>query len=247
MDGNDETLVDRLRRSNRELEEFAATVAHDLKEPLRGIRTLARFLAEDYGERLDQEGRDRLATVERLGGRLEAYVEALFQHARVGQEPLSRRETDVAALLAEVVDTVTATECGEGECEVAVEAPMPTMRCDSVMLALVFSNLIRNGIKYNEAHPKRIRIRYLADAHPGLHTFSVTDNGIGIRADHRAHVFTTFKRLHPRDAYGGGTGMGLTLVQRAVERHDGSVWVEAAQPSGSAFFFTIREPAPQPG
>lgn len=237
-----------LERSNNELDAFAYIASHDLKEPLRGIHNYATFLLEDYGDKFDAEGRAKLQTLPRLTQRLETFIDSLLHVSRVGRSDLAVAETDLNNPLAEVLDTlhIRLQECGV---EVRVPRPLPRVVCDRVRIVEVFRNLISNAMKYNDKDEKWIEIGYAdgretdqADgAGRSAIVFYVRDNGIGIREKHLDAVFRIFKRLHGRDKYGGGTGAGMTIVKKIIERHDGRIWIESTLGVGTTFYFTLQE------
>lgn len=235
-----------LERSNQELDDFAYIASHDLKEPLRGIHNYAAFLIEDHGDKLDYDGHAKLATINRLAQRLENLIDSLLVFSRVGRVELAIRETDLNEIVAEVLDSLTINLQEQGV-KVSIPAPLPNLCCDRVRIAEVFRNLIANAMKYNDKAEKCIEIGVCpADRlHnspvklPGVVALYVRDNGIGIREKHLESVFRIFKRLHSRDQYGGGTGAGLTIVKKIVERHGGQIWVESTLGAGSTFYFTL--------
>ncbi len=234
-----------LIRSNRELDDFAYVVSHDLKEPLRGIRSYAGFLLEDHGESLDQEGRKMLEALPRLAGRLEGLLDSLLHYSRVGRTELAVGPTDLQRLVEEVVDSIHVSLEHAGV-EIRIPEPLPSVTGDPVRIAEVFRNLLTNAMKYNDKEEKWIEIgsqlvsgeESEGDSEPEL-AFYVRDNGIGIREKHIDSVFRIFKRLHRRDAFGGGTGAGLTIVKKLVERHGGRIWVESCFGEGTTFYFTL--------
>jgi signal transduction histidine kinase len=236
-----------LAASNQELDDFAYIASHDLKEPLRGIHNYSGFLLEDYGDRLDDAGRQRLETLMRLTRRMERLIDTLLHYSRVGRVDLALTEVDLGELVAEQVDSLSGTLTGD-DAEVEVEGILPVVRCDRTRIGEAFRNLIVNAFKYNEGPAKRVVIGALppgsvvgdvvADPAEGP-VLWVRDNGIGIAEKHQAVVFDIFKRLHPRDAYGGGTGAGLTIVQKVVERHGGRIWLQSEPGSGTTFYFTL--------
>ncbi len=230
-----------LQRRNEELDEFAYAASHDLKEPLRGIHNYAQFLIEDYAERLDGPGRERLHALMRLAERLESLIDALLQFSRAGQVALTLTPTDFNAVLAEVLDSVAATLAERGV-KARVRGPLPVIHCDRARIGWVFRNLIGNAIKYNDKNRKWVEIGWHAEA--GAPVFHVRDNGIGIPAQHRRAIFRIFKRLHGQDQYGGGRGVGLALVKKIVERHGGRIWVESDPGVGSTFYFTLNAQVP---
>jgi PAS domain S-box-containing protein len=226
-----------LARSNQELDDFAYIASHDLKEPLRGIHNYSKFLLDDYGPKFEADGRDKLATLGRLAQRMETLIDSLLQFSRVGRLELASRETDLNELVRSTLEPLQIT-LREEEVEVRVPRPLPTVRCDRVRLGEVFHNLITNAIKYNDKPQKWVEVgtRGVEGGRPVLY---VRDNGIGIPAKHHDAVFRIFKRLHGRDKYGGGTGAGLTIVKKIVERHGGRIWVESTPGEGTTFFFTL--------
>jgi PAS domain S-box-containing protein len=225
-----------LARSNQELDDFAYIASHDLKEPLRGIHNYAGFLLEDYAGKLDDEGQAKLQTLSRLAQRMEVLIDSLLQFSRVGRIELCGQETDLNEGVRAALESLQIT-LREEKVEIRIPRPLPTVRCDRVRVGEVFHNLITNAIKYNDRQPKWVEIGYREDGGPTV--FYVRDNGIGIPPKHHEAVFRIFKRLHGRDKYGGGTGAGLTIVKKIVERHGGRIWLESAAGEGTTFFFTL--------
>jgi len=245
-----------LQASNRELDDFAYVASHDLKEPLRGIHNYAGFLIEDYEAQLDDAGRERLETLMRLTRRMESLIDTLLHFSRVGRVDLAIEPVDLQRVVADIIDSLTPMLDGDGRVEIA--EPLPTVRADRARIDEVFRNLIVNGIKYNDRTQKLVVVGVLP---PGTSAggveptedegpiFYVRDNGIGIPERHRQVVFDMFKRLHGRDAYGGGTGAGLAIAKKVVERHGGRIWLDSAVGlstievgQGTTFFFTLRAP-----
>ena len=235
-----------LLRSNQELDDFAYIASHDLKEPLRGIHNYATFLIEDYAGQLDAEGRAKLDTLKHLSQRLEALLDSLLAFSRVGRVHLATQPTDLNDLVAQVVDSLHISLQERGV-TVRIPRPLPTLSCDQVRVGEVFRNLITNALKYNDKEEKWIEIGTLPPASGDAEgtsrptAFYVRDNGIGIREKHFDSIFRIFKRLHGRDQYGGGTGVGLTIVKKIVERHGGRIWVESQWGQGTTFYFTLEK------
>jgi signal transduction histidine kinase len=170
-------------------------------------------------------------------------LDSLLEYSRIGQGEYRVRDVSLGALAAETVDTLRSRIAAENAA-VEVEPGLPVVRCDPLRVGQVLSNLIVNALKYNASPEKRVRIGWS----PELRAVHVRDNGIGIPAAQQESIFRMFKRLHPRDAYGGGTGVGLAIVKKIVERHGGRVWLDSAPGAGSTFYFTLGEPgAPAPG
>ncbi len=237
--------VTELERSNTELDDFAYIASHDLKEPLRGIHNYSQFLLEDYTEKLDEDGRAKLETLLRLTQRLEGLIDSLLYFSRLGRDDLSSGETDLNEVLHEVIDSLDISLQERG-IEVRIPQPLLSMTCDRVRVAEIFRNLITNAMKYNDKPEKWIEIGLRENGQSAENngrspsTFYVRDNGIGIREKHLDSVFRIFKRLNGREAYGGGTGAGLTITKKIVERHGGKIWTESTYGEGTTFFFTLR-------
>ena len=238
-----------LSRSNRDLEDFAHIAAHDLREPLRGMRLSASFLGEDAGDKLDADSKRHLASIDRLGRRMDQLIQSLLHYSIVGQADLAYTPVDLNALVGGVVDSLGPLLRERG-IQIRIPEALPTIRCDPVRVGEVFRNLVSNAIKYNTRDGDRwihIGARPPENGHP-LPVLFVSDNGIGIAPEHQQAVFRIFKRLHARDEFGGGTGSGLAIVKRIVERHGGRIWIDSALDAGSTFLFTLgqSEPAPRP-
>ncbi len=239
-----------MSQSNQELHDFAYVASHDLKEPLRGIFNYSTFLIEDYSDTLDEDGRSKLQTLQQLSRRLDALIDALLEFSRVGRLEFAIRPTDLNEVLAGILDSLR-IPLEERRIEVNIPRPLPTVQCDHVRVGEVFRNLITNAMKYNDKPEKWIEIGYCelpsaANFQPPSGgeknrplAYYVRDNGIGIPQKHFESVFRIFKRLHGRDRYGGGTGAGLTIVKRIVNRHDGAIWVDSTPGEGSTFYFTL--------
>ena len=231
-----------LQHTNRELDDFAYIASHDLKEPLRGIHNYARFLLEDYGDRLEPDGRAKLETLGRLSRRMEQIIDSLLHYSRLGRTEPALGPVDAHSLVEEVLETL-AISIREHGAQVHVPRRLPVVRADRVQLGEVFANLITNAMKYNDKRDKLVEIGVAdppAGAAPGECVFYVRDNGIGIPARHLEGVFRIFKRLHARDAFGGGTGAGLTIVRKIVERQHGRIWIDSTPGAGTTVYFTVQ-------
>jgi light-regulated signal transduction histidine kinase (bacteriophytochrome) len=242
-----------LERSNQELDDFAYIASHDLKEPLRGINTYSTFLLEDYSDKLDEDGQSKLNTLQRLTRRMESLIESLLTYSRVGRTELAVQDSNLGEVLSEILDSLDVV-LKSGGVEIRIPQPLPTLRCDRVRVGEVFRNLITNAMKYNDKPEKWIEVGFRNGSADGADSlgdgakasglvtvFHVRDNGIGIREKHLDSVFRMFKRLNARDQYGGGTGVGLTIVKKIVERHGGRIWVESTFGEGTTFLFTLEQ------
>jgi signal transduction histidine kinase len=232
-----------LHQSNKELDDFAYIASHDLKEPLRGIHNFSNFLLEDYADKLDGDGRSKLETLMRLTHRMETLIDSLLQFSRLGRVDMAMEQVDLNEIVAEVLDSLAIT-LQEEKVEVRLPRPLPRVRADRVRVGEIFANLVVNAAKYNDKPRKWIEICTSQNGSPageGPPVFYVRDNGIGIPEKHFDSVFRIFKRLHGRDQYGGGTGAGLTIVKKIVERHHGRIWLESSPGEGTTFYFTLQE------
>jgi signal transduction histidine kinase len=232
-----------LYQSNKELDDFAYIASHDLKEPLRGIHNFSNFLIEDYADKLAGDGRSKLETLVRLTRRMETLIDSLLQFSRLGRVDLAIDQVDLNEIVAEVLDSLAIT-LQEEQVEIRLPRPLPKVRADRVRVGEIFSNLVVNAVKYNDKPQKWIEIGTAqngSEPAAGRPVFYVRDNGMGIPEKHFDAVFRIFKRLHGRDQFGGGTGAGLTIVKKIVERHHGRIWLESFPGEGTTFYFTLQE------
>jgi two-component system, chemotaxis family, sensor kinase Cph1 len=234
-----------LRKSNEELDSFAYIASHDLKEPLRGIHNYTNFLMEDYGNQLPQEGLSKLQTLVRLTQHMEDLLNSLLQFSRLGRAELLLESVDLQDLVQQVIDTLNITR-PQNFIEFRLPRLLPTIKGDRTQINELFTNLISNAIKYNDQPQKWVEIGWLkadrVETNPvgsNLLTFYVRDNGIGIAEEYLNKIFQIFRRLHGRDEFGGGTGAGLTIARKIVERHGGRMWAESIPGQGSTFYFTL--------
>jgi light-regulated signal transduction histidine kinase (bacteriophytochrome) len=248
-------LNEELARTNEELNAFAQIASHDLKEPLRGIAKHASYLLEDarVGRALDRRATERVEALLRTTSRMDGLIDALLHFAHVGSNSLAGAPEDLTAVAQEAIEMLGARMIESGAI-VRIPRPLPTVECDRVRVREVLSNLISNAIKYTERPEPWIEIGYIGvgESPPeffvqarcptsaeGQPIFYVRDNGIGIEPRNFSQIFMMFKRLHPRDAYGGGSGAGLAIVRKLILHHRGSVWVDSTPGAGSVFDFTL--------
>ncbi|HEX4896231.1 MAG TPA: PAS domain-containing protein [Solimonas sp.] len=227
-----------LERSNRELDDFTYIASHDLKEPLRGIASFAGYLAQDYGPQLDEGGRGMIQKIRDQARRMETLINELLHISRLGRSQLQRETTDLDALLDEILASLDFSLREKGVL-LRRPVPLPSLACDRVRVGELLRNLITNATKYNDKPERWIEIGWRTDGPEPVGY--VRDNGIGIAPEHQGRVFTLFERLHKRDAYGGGTGVGLTIVQKIVHMHGGRVWLESEPGVGTTFYFTLPQ------
>lgn len=227
-----------LERSNKELDDFAYIASHDLKEPLRGIHNFSGFLMEDYKDKLDEQGLKQLQVLQTLTTRMENLITVLLEYSRVGRIDFALEECDLQQLVKEKLALLD-DFIKENNVEIFFKTTLPTIVCDKYRIGEVFQNLITNAIKYNEATNKIITID--CDEEKDKFVFSIQDNGIGIAKEHFDDVFKIFKRLHGRDEYGGGSGAGMTIAKKIIERHGGDIWLKSGEGQGTTVFFSISK------
>ena len=225
---------DRLRRSNEELERFAYVASHDLQEPLRKVAGFTALLQKRYGGRLDKDADEIIQYAVDGASRMQMLIKDILAYSRVGSKELNRVPVDVDAVM-ELVVADLSESIQQTKADVKWDA-LPTVRADASQLRQVLQNLVENAIKYR--HPKRRpKIQVSATTDPTAWHFAVSDNGQGIPADKHDEIFGIFRRLHGQST--PGTGIGLAVCKKAVERHDGRIWVESAVGKGSTFHFTL--------
>ena len=228
--------ADELERSNQELQQFAYVASHDLQEPLRMMTSYLQLLERRYKDRLDSDADEFIGYVVDGAHRMQRLLRDLLAYSRVGTrgkpfEPVACEEV----LEQTLVNLKVAIE--ESDAKVTCDE-LPTVMADSTQLGQVFQNLIANAIKFREEDPPRVRISAIKSDEEWL--FSVCDNGIGIDPQYTDRIFRVFQRLHTREEY-AGTGIGLAICRRIVERHGGRIWVVSGLGRGSTFCFTLPE------
>jgi chemotaxis family two-component system sensor kinase Cph1 len=232
-----------LERSNNELDSFAYIASHDLKEPLRGIHNYSQFLLEDYHDQLDAAGKEKLTTLMRLSARMEQLIDSLMHYSRVGRSELQKTSVDLNKVLESAKDSLQSRLDGR-KVSITIAEELPVVECDELLVHEIYQNLLSNAIKYNNSEEVKIAVGWFvqegSDLNEGREVFWVKDNGIGINKQHFGAVFSIFRRLHARQTFGGGTGVGLTIVKKLVERHGGEIWLESEVDKGTTFYFTLE-------
>ncbi|MEA1951223.1 MAG: ATP-binding protein [Planctomycetota bacterium] len=226
--------AEQLDKMNRDLDDFAYIASHDLKEPLRGIAAYCQILIEDYHDRLDDDGRRRLTSLETLCERLERLIDNLLTYCRVGRVHTPEAKVDLNKIVAEQLETFRAG-ANEREVFISVADNLPIVKGDASLIGMVLANLISNALKYNASGRPRVEIGATKGKNPSIF---VKDNGIGIEKKYHEDVFGLFRRLHTRKEY-EGTGAGLTIVRKIVESHGGRIWLKSEPGAGSTFFVSL--------
>ena len=234
-----------LQRSNAELEQFAYVASHDLQEPLRMVTSYLQLLERRYKANLDQDASDFIAFAVDGAARMQTLIQDLLTYSRVGTRGASFEPTDCPSVLEQVLQNLEVA-IAESDTEVS-SGPLPSLSADASQLAQLLQNLIGNAIKFRGDSPPRVRVD--ATRRDGDWLFSVQDNGIGIDPQYSDRIFQVFQRLHGIGQY-PGTGIGLAVCKKIVERHHGNIWVESQPDAGATFFFTIPvdlDSIPDPG
>jgi PAS domain S-box-containing protein len=226
-----------LRRSNAELEQFAYVASHDLQEPLRMVVSYTELLAERYTGKLD-ESADKYIQYSIDGAkRMQQLVRDRLVYSRIGMQGQPRAPVDAEIVVTHVLDGLKMAMRESGAETVCDK--LPVVLADEVQLAQVFQNLIGNALKFSGERPPRIRIS--AQKGDGKYVFGIEDNGIGIDKQYADLVFQMFQRLHARGTY-SGSGIGLAIARKIVERHGGRIWFDSALGKGTTFYFTLPNP-----
>lgn len=225
-----------LARSNADLEQFAYVASHDLQEPLRAVVSYVQLLEKRYAGQLDDRADKYIAYAVDGGQRMQTLINDLLAYSRVGrniddmvptesERALSRALVSLRTIIEETGASVTSDS-------------LPVVYANETMLAQLFQNLIGNAIKFRGDEPLHIHVS--AEQHDGEWRFAVHDNGIGIAPEYAERIFVIFQRLHARDEY-AGTGIGLAICKKIVERHGGRIWVESVPGEGATFYFTLPD------
>ena len=228
----EETLKE-LERSNKELEQFAYIASHDLQEPLRMVSSYVQLLSRRYKGKLDSDADDFIFYAVDGATRMQAMIQSLLTYSRVGSKGKPFEQVDCETVLDQALSNL-AIIIEENKALVSHD-PIPTVMADDLQLVQLFQNLIGNAIKYNDKDSPQIHVS--AEQKDDEWVFSVADNGIGIDPDYRDQIFQIFSRLHAKEY--SGTGIGLAVCKKIVERHGGRIWVESEAGEGSTFYFTI--------
>jgi len=229
-----ERKAQELARSNADLEQFAYVASHDLQEPLRTVASFAQLLQKRYRGKLDASADDFIHYIVDGATRMQGLIIDLLAYSRVGRSGKEFVPTNCTAVFDQAVTNlqVAVAECGA----VVTHDPLPTVQTDGTQLVQLFQNLIGNSIKFRDTQTPRVHVA--AERKASEWVFSVKDNGKGIDPQYAGRIFEVFQRLHTRTEY-PGSGIGLSISKKIVERHGGRIWVESQLNQGATFFFTL--------
>jgi signal transduction histidine kinase len=232
--------ADKLENANNELESFSYSISHDLRSPLRAIDGFSRILLKEYGAKIDSEGKRLLDIVRTNAQRMGQLIDDLLAFSRVGRAELRLSEINMQELANKVCEELKAGMTGQTvQC---IVGSLPTAFGDRAMMRQVFSNLLANAIKFTRTREKA-RIEVDGREAENENVYSVRDNGVGFDAQYGHKLFGVFQRLHDMDEF-EGTGIGLSIVKRIVQKHDGRVWAEGAPDQGAVFYFALPRRLP---
>lgn len=225
-----------LERSNKDLEQFSYFVSHDLQEPLRAVIGFLSNLKHDYEDVLNEDALDYIAEAVSGAQRMQKLIVDLLTFSRVSRRDITFKPLEMKSAVENAVDNLfPAIEQAKAKITVG---PLPVLRADETQMTLLFQNLIGNAVKYRSNKQPEIHIE--AERKNENWVFSVSDNGIGIDPKYHETIFQIFQRLFTREEH-SGTGIGLALCKRILERHGGRIWVESKPGEGSTFFFTVPD------
>ena len=225
-------LVKELEGVNQELKDFAYIASHDLKAPLRAIKTLADWISTDYADKIDQDGQEQLKLLRQRVDRMHNLIDGILQYSRVGRVREKLSEVELNKLLPEIIDMLAPP----ANIKITVESDLPTVKCEETRMTQVFQNLLSNAVKYMDKPEGHIKVLCSEDGE--YWRFGIADNGPGIEKKHWERIFKIFQTLAPRDEF-ESTGIGLTVVKKIVELYGGKIWLESEVGKGTTFLFTF--------
>ena len=229
-----------LLSANQELESFEASVSHDLRGPLRHLIGFSEIVLSDYAAEIPADALEYITKIRNGAGKMEGLIEALFKFSRAGKGALSRVSVDMHLMWHEVLAEMMPDLRGRN-IDVTI-GKLPRCSADPILLRQVLVNLLGNAVKYSRMRENTIiDISFIAHSNGGGATYAIKDNGIGFDMQHADKLFAVFQRL-PNARNFEGTGVGLTTVQRILQRHGGRIWAESAPERGATFFFVLGEP-----
>ncbi len=225
-------LLEKLTKAEQEFKDFAYIISHDLKAPLRAVKALTEWLATDYADKFDDEGKEQLNLLISRVGRMHNLIDGALQYSRIGRVTEQPAQIDLNQLIPEIIETLDIP----ANTHITIESQLPVITSERTRIQQVFENLLSNAVRFMDKREGSVKIACAEE--DGCWKFSIADNGPGIKEEHFEKVFKIFQTLQPKDQF-ETTGVGLTLVKKIVELYGGNIWVESKVGEGSTFFFTL--------
>lgn len=225
-------LLQQLEDANENLREFAHIVSHDLKAPLRGIRSIGRWLKTDYEERLDEEGKELLQLLDQRTSRMQQLIDGIMTFAKVSHSSEQIIEIQLSPFLEDLIEGLDVPS----HIKIDIQDDLPKVNFELTQLTQVFQNLLSNAVKYMDKPEGRIKVE--AKSKPSFWEICVSDNGPGIEKTYHEKIFQIFETLESRDKI-DSSGVGLSIVKKIIDKVGGELWVESEVGKGSSFFFQV--------
>jgi len=225
-------LIKQVGKINRELNDFAHIVSHDLKEPLRGIKMVTQWISDDYADKLDEKGKEQIELLSNQVDRMYYLIEGILKYSRAGHLNDQVEQINLDDLMPQIISMISTPDY----IDITINDKLPVIEYERTKITQVFQNLLSNAVKYMDKPHGKIRIGCVEEA--DTWKFSIADNGPGIDEKNYEKIFQIFQTLETRDEI-ESTGIGLTIVKKIVETFGGTVWVESELGQGSTFFFTV--------
>jgi len=233
-------LLGQIESISKEFQDFVYIVSHDLKAPLRAIKALTDWLAADYADKFDAEGKEQLNLLLSRVNRMTNLIDGVLQYSRIGRVTEAPVQIDLNKLMPEVIDSLAPP----ANIHITIENQLPVITSEHTRIQQVFQNLLSNAVRFMDKPEGFIKVG--CTEKNGFWKFSVSDNGPGIAEQHFEKIFKLFQTLQPKDQF-ESTGVGLTLARKIVELYGGKVWLTSKLGEGSTFFFTLpKSPAGDP-
>lgn len=227
-------LMQKLEQMNLELTDFAYIVSHDLKAPLRGIKSLADWIVSDHSDTLNEEGKKQLILLQKRVDKMQNLIDGILEYSRLGQVSENIIDVDLNQLLPDIIDTLAIPS----RFTVEIQESLPILRCEKTRITQIFQNLLSNAVKYIDKSEGHINIS--CTSKDNFWCFSVEDNGPGIDRQFLDKIFQLFQTLQTKDQT-DSTGIGLSVVKKSVTMYGGTIWVESTLGKGSTFYFTFPQ------
>ena len=231
LNQNLQSAIDELSRSNKQLHDFVHVAAHDLKTPVRGIGTLADWIITDYGDKLDNQGREQVRLLKARVVRIDKLIDGMLQFSKIVRTKHKERQVNLNTVLSDITGTIPSSD----HVEIAVDS-MPAITCEREHIELIFQNLLTNAVTFMDKTNGNVKVSCVEQG--DFWKFYVSDNGPGIEQKYFEKIFRIFQTL-PKNDESETTGIGLAIAKKIVELYGGKIWVESQPGSGSTFYFTF--------